>query len=45
MCVCVCEDNLEDSVLSSHHIGSQDETQIIEPGSQCPYPLSHPVVH
>lgn len=43
--MCVCEDSLEDSVLSSHHIGSEDETQIIEPGSQGPYPLSHPVVH
>lgn len=40
----VHEDNLEESVLSSHHIGSEDETQITEPGSQCPHPLSHPAV-
>lgn len=45
MCICVREDSLEESVLSFHHIGSEDETQIIEPGSQSPYLLSHPVLH
>lgn len=36
-CTWLSEDNLEESVLSLHHVGPRDYTQIIRLGGKCLY--------
>lgn len=35
------QDNFWKSVLSFHHVGTEDPTQVLWPGDKCLDPLSH----
>jgi hypothetical protein len=43
MCVkaCVSVDRLRETILSFHHIGPQDQTQVTKPSGKSLYLLSH----